>query len=388
MSVDVRNIGLRDVIVADTLISKIDPQAGQLIYRGYDIGDLAGHSTYEEIVYLLLYDRLPNKNELLALKERMISFREPPEYLADYMSDLPLNAPTTSILQASIPLVDCFACKETKSKDEVRDVALRLIALFASIITYWYGIKNNLTPVRPSKLDHASNFLYMLTGREPEGDVARIFDVCLILHAEHSFNASTFAAREVASTGASVYASICAAIGALSGELHGGASTKVMKMLEEIGEVDRVEEWVDKKLEADERIMGIGHAVYRTTDPRARILKQISRKLGIIKGESRWFEITRRVEEYTTDEIEKRKGIRLYPNVDLYTPSIYHLLGISEELFTPIFASARIAGWCVHIIEEKFAEAQPKPVLYRPKARYIGNYCGPQACSYTSIEHR
>jgi citrate synthase len=388
MSVDVRNIGLRNVIVADTLISKIDPQAGQLTYRGYNIRDLADHSTYEEVVYLLLYDRLPKQDELSDLKKKMISFREPPEYVTNYMSDLPFNAPTTNVLQASIPLVDCFDCKEARSKEENRNVALRLIALFPSIITYWHRIKNNLTPVRPSKLDHASNFLYMLTGREPESEVARVFDLCLILHAEHSFNASTFAAREVASTGASVYASVSAAIGALSGELHGGASAKVMKMLEDIGEIDRVEGWIDKKLDLDERIMGIGHAVYRTTDPRARILKEISKRLGMIKGESKWFDITQRVEEYAANEVEKRKGIRLYPNVDLYTPSIYYLLGISEDLFTPIFASARIAGWCAHVIEEKFAEAQAKPVLYRPKARYIGNYCGPKECSYISVDRR
>ena len=190
------------------------------------------------------------------------------------------------------------------------------------------------------------------------------------------------------STGASIYASISAAIGALSGELHGGASTKVVKMLEDIGEISRVERWIDKKLDLNERIMGIGHAVYRTTDPRARILKEISRRLGTIKGESRWFEITKKIEEYATNEVERRKGIKLYPNVDLYTPSIYHLLGISSDLFTPIFASSRIAGWCAHIIEEKFAEAQPKPELYRPKARYIGNYCGPQDCSYISIGQR
>jgi citrate synthase len=388
MGVDVRNIGLRDVVVADTLITKIDPVAGQLDYRGYDIKDLAKYSTFEEVAFLLIYERLPKKEELSAIRKKMISKRVVPESMAGYLSSLPSACDTTSVLQASIPLIQCFEDKEAKSKGENRDLAVNLISLMPTLIAYWHRIRNKLEPVKPSDGEHAANFLYMLTGREPDPEIAKILDTCLVLHAEHAFNASTFAAREVASTGASMYACVAAAIGALSGELHGGASSKVMDMLEDVAEIDTVEDWIKRKLDQNERIMGIGHAVYETVDPRAAILKEISKKLAIRKGESKWFEITQRIEEYATAQLEKRKGLKLFPNVDLYTPSIYRLMGIPKELFIPVFASARIAGWCAHIIEEKFAEAQPKPVLYRPKSRYIGNYCGPLDCQYMPVENR
>jgi citrate synthase len=228
----------------------------------------------------------------------------------------------------------------------------------------------------------------MLTGSLPDPETARDFDICLILHAEHSFNASTFAGREVASTHAHIYASIEAAIAALSGELHGGANSEVMKMLLEIGEVGRVKPWVSEKLQKGGKIMGMGHAVYHTEDPRATILRRISERMADRTGDRRWYELTKAIEAATREEFKRLKGKEIYPNVDFYSASVYHVMGIPRDLFTPVFAISRISGWSAHIIEEKFAEAQPKPELYRPDSDYIGNYCGLQGCEYIPVEER
>ena len=214
-----------------------------------------------------------------------------------------------------------------------------------------------------------------------------IFDKCLILHAEHSFNASTFAAREIASTRAHMYACVGGAIGALSGSLHGGANTEVMKMLLEIKDVNRVKDWVIEKIDHGNKIMGMGHAVYRTTDPRAEVLYHLSKRLAKEKN-NKWFEITEQVEKVTRNYLSEVKHQAIYPNVDLYSASLYYTLQIPMDLNTPIFAISRISGWTSHIIEEKFAEAAPKPALYRPKAVYVGRYCGPMGCEYNPIGNR
>ena len=238
-----------------------------------------------------------------------------------------------------------------------------------------------------SSLSHAANFLYMMTGEKPDSEIEKIFDVCLILHADHTFNASTFTARQVASTRAHMYSAASAAIGALSGELHGGANTEVMKMLLEIAELDKVESWIKEKMTAGEKIMGMGHAVYKTYDPRAQVLKELSRKLAE-KSKEPWFEMTEKVETATISEMKSQKDRDIYPNVDLYSASIYYMLKIPVDLNTPIFAISRVAGWAAHIIEEKFAEAAPKTALYRPKAVYVGKYCGPQGCEYKTLDLR
>jgi citrate synthase len=234
---------------------------------------------------------------------------------------------------------------------------------------------------------HATNFLHMLRGNEPGPEESKVFDIALILHAEHSFNASTFAAREIASTRAHIYACIGGAIGALSGELHGGANIQVMKMLLEIGDLDRVENWVTNRLKQGGRIMGMGHAVYKTTDPRATILSRLSKAVSKEKG-TKWFEVTERVENATKKYMLENKKQPIYPNVDLYSASLYYSMGIPMDLNTPIFAISRISGWSAHVIEEKFAEAAPKPALYRPKAVYVGKYCGPMGCEYTPLKKR
>ncbi|HXX05506.1 MAG TPA: citrate/2-methylcitrate synthase, partial [Candidatus Bathyarchaeia archaeon] len=279
-----------------------------------------------------------------------------------------------------------------KEKGDSREAnynrAIDLISKIPIIVAYWDRIRSGKDIIRPSKkLNHAANFLYMLTGKEPDSEIARIFDICLILHAEHSFNASTFAAREVASTRAHIYNAVSAAVGALSGELHGGANFQVMKMLLEIGTEERVESWVKAKLVEGQRVMGMGHAVYKTFDPRAEVLRELSRRLAEKTGQP-WYKITKRVEEITEQEMKKVKGSDIFPNVDLYSASAYYMLDIPMDLNTPIFAIARVAGWTAHVIEEKFAEAQPKPMLYRPKAVYVGKYCGPSGCEYVPIEKR
>ena len=227
----------------------------------------------------------------------------------------------------------------------------------------------------------------MMSGEKPDPEVERVFDVCLILHADHTFNASTFTARQVASTRAHMYSASSAAIGALSGELHGGANTEVMKMLLEIGELEKVEPWIKEQMGKGERIMGMGHAVYKTYDPRAQVLKELSRKLAE-KTKETWFDMTEKVETTTISEMKLQKDRDIYPNVDLYSASIYYMLKIPVDLNTPIFAISRVVGWAAHIIEEKFAEAAPKPALYRPKAVYVGKYCGPQGCKYKTLDLR
>jgi citrate synthase len=261
-------------------------------------------------------------------------------------------------------------------EDNIRR-AIILISKIPTIVAAWNRIRNGQHVVDPKEEgSHAANFLYMLRGTEPLQEESKVFDICLILHAEHSFNASTFAAREVASTRAHMFACIGAALGALSGELHGGANIQVMKMLLEIGDLDKVETWVTSRLQHGGRIMGMGHAVYRTTDPRADILSRLSRAMSREKG-TKWFEITERVEKVTKEFMLKNKRQPIYPNVDLYSAALYYSMGIPMDLNTPIFAISRISGWSAHVIEEKFAEAAPKPALYRPQAVYVGRYCGP-----------
>ncbi len=388
--IDVKNIGLRGVKVADTRISDVDGEKGILIYRGYHITELARSSTFEEVSFLLLNDRLPNKEELKRFEFELASARGIPETLFEFMKMLPKSAPPMDVLQATIPILASY---DPQLKDETREAnlqkAIRLIAKFPTIVAAWDRIRKGLMPVYPNLgMSHAGNFLHVLRGTPPDPDIARDFDICLILHAEHSFNASTFAGREVASTHAHLYASVAAAVGALSGELHGGANSEVIKMLLEIEEVDGVKPWVAERLKKGGKVMGMGHAVYRTEDPRATILREICRRMANRIDDQRWCELTKAIEEATKEEFRKTKSKEIYANVDFYSAPVYQMMEIPTDLFTPIFAISRISGWAAHIIEEKFAEAQPKPELYRPDADYVGTYCGPQACEYVPIEDR
>jgi citrate synthase len=385
---ETKNIGLRGIEVADTKISNIDGEKGKLIYRGYDILELTENSTFEETAYLLLYDSLPTKTQLDEFNLKLVEARYIPKQMQKNMGNWRKDADPMDMLQAFVSALAGYYDEEFSNKDASYDKAINLIAKVPTIVASWQRIRNGLEVMDPdSSLSHAANFLYMMTGEKPDPEVEKIFDTCLILHADHTFNASTFTARQVASTRAHMYSASSAAIGALSGELHGGANTEVMKMLLEIGEIDKVQPWIKEKMSVGDRIMGMGHAVYKTYDPRAVVLKELSRKLAGKINEP-WFDMTEKIETSTISEMKLQKNKDIYPNVDLYSASIYYMLKIPMDLNTPIFAISRVVGWAAHIIEEKFAEAAPKPALYRPKATYVGKYCGPEGCKYETLNLR
>ncbi|MGZ3514524.1 MAG: citrate/2-methylcitrate synthase [Thermodesulfobacteriota bacterium] len=387
---DTKNVGLRGIKIADTRISDVDGEKGNLIYRGYNICDLVSHSTFEEVAFLLLNDRLPKADELKKFHSELVSEREVPETVYQFLKMMPNAAHPMDVLEASIPILAAY---DSQAREESREAnmkkAVRLIAKLPNIVASWDRVRKGNKPVRPDPfLNHAGNFLYMLSGSLPDPATAKDLDTSLILHAEHSFNASTFAGREVASTHAHIYASILAALCALSGELHGGANSEVMKMLSEIGEEERVKSWVAARLQKGGKVMGMGHAVYHTEDPRATFLRGICERLATRTGNPKWCQLSKAVESATKEEFKKLKGKEIYPNVDFFSASVYHMMGIATDLFTPVFAVARVPGWAAHIIEEKFAEAQPKPELYRPDADYVGSYCGFQGCEYIPMEKR
>jgi citrate synthase len=387
---NVKNIGLRGVKVADTRISDVDGEKGILVYRGFNVLDLAQFSTFEEVSFLLLHDRLPTQEELKSFQSELVSEREVPEALLRCLKMMPRSTDPMDALQAAIPILASYDPRlQEETKEANLKKAIRLIGKLSTLVAAWHHIQKGAEPLPPRPdLTHAGNFLFMLRGSTPDPETARDFDTCLILHAEHSFNASTFSGREVASTHAHLYASVAAAIGALSGELHGGANRQVMKMLLEIENVNRVQSWVSERLRRGEKIMGMGHAVYHTEDPRATILRRICERMADRSGDRHWCELSKAIEAATREEFKRLKGRAIYANVDFFSAPVYHMMGIPRDLFTPVFAISRIAGWSAHIIEEKFAEAQPKAELYRPDSDYIGNYCGLQGCEYIPIEER
>ncbi len=386
----VKNTGLRGIPVADTKVSYIDGVKGELQYRGFGIEDLARYSTYEEVAHLLIHGSLPSRGELEAFDARLRADRALPPGVMEAMALRPKTAVPMDVLQGAIPfLADHDPELRDTSKEAVKRQAERLTARVPAVVAAWKRLRDGKEPLEPRPdLSHAGNFLYLLKGTEPLEQEAHIVDVCLTLHADHTFNASTFAAREVASTHAHLYASVTAAVGALSGELHGGANEQVMKMLQEIGTPDKAESYVKAKLDGGGKVMGMGHAVYKTLDPRAPILMKLALELGEKTGQSFWIDIAEAVREATQREFKARKELDIYPNVDFYSAATYYQLGIDTDLFTPVFALGRIAGWCAHVIEEKFAEAQEKPELYRPEAVYVGDYCGPQGCAWTPLAER
>jgi citrate synthase len=385
---ETKNTGLRNIPIADTKISMIDGEKGKLIYRGFDVLDLTKNSNFEECCFLLLHDHLPNKIEFDQFVSKLKEARKIPEQMQKNMRNWRKNAHPMDVLQAFVAALAGYYDEQGSEKEISQQRAINLIAKVPTIIASWDRVRNDKEPIQPDpELSHAGNFLYMLTGNKPDNEMERVFDVCLILHADHTFNASTFAAREVASTRAHMYSAVSAAVGALSGELHGGANFEVMKMLLDIKDEENVEEWVRAKIENGDRIMGMGHAVYKTVDPRSMVLKELSKKLSKKTGLP-WFGITKKIEEITAGIMKNRKERDIFPNVDLYSASVYYMLNIPIDLNTPIFAISRVSGWAAHVIEEKFAEAAPKPMLYRPKATYVGKYDGPQGCTYIPIEKR
>ncbi len=382
--VNIKNTGLRGVAVADTTISFIDGVKGILIYRGFRIEDLAANSTFPETAYLLLNEKLPDKAELKLFEERLRKARPLPGFILEALKRFPKDAAPMDILQASIPLL---GTADPDLADDSREanqrMAVRLISRLPGVVAAWHRIRQGLEPLEPDdSLGHAANFLWQLHGRRPEAKTAKDLDVCLILHADHTFNASTFACREVVSTRAHMYAGVTAGVGALSGSLHGGANARVMEMLLKLDKEKDVAGWVREELNAGRRIMGIGHAVYKTMDPRGPILKEMGLRLGESTGQPEWAEMSGLVEKTALAELAKKGKGELRPNVDFFSAPVYHVMGIGRDLMTTIFAISRVAGWCAHIIEEKFGGAHGKPALYRPKAEYVGNYCGLMGCEY------
>jgi len=387
---EILNTGLRGITIASTRISDVDGVAGKLIYRGYLVKDLASRVCFEETAYLLLYEKLPNQAELEVFKARLSKEMAIPSGLLTSLKSWPKDALPMDVLQSAIAILSAY---DPDIKDQSREASLRiagrLIAKTPTIIAAWDRIRNGRAPVEPDHtLNHAANFLYMLSSKVPDEEVSGFFDVALILHAEHTFNASTFAAREIASTRAHMYAAISAAIGSLSGELHGGANVRVMEMLLKIDTPDAVEPYVKHILDTGGKIFGLGHAVYQTDDPRAHILAPMARTMGERIGETKWFEISELLEKTGKDLFKQHKGTEIYVNVDFYSASLYYAMGIPLDLFTPIFALSRVSGWAAHVLEEQFAGAAPKPVLYRPESEYIGDYCGPDVCEFIPMDNR
>lgn len=384
------NTGLRGVTIASTKISDVDGAHGKLVYRGYLAKDLAGRVSFEETAYLLLFEKLPTKNELADFKSRLKAERGIPAGVMALLQNSPHDALPMDVLQSAVAMLAQFDPDIRESSRQAAErMATRLIAKFPTIVSFWDRIRNDQKIIEPNPdLDHAANFLYMLTGQVPDDQLASYFDVCLVLHAEHSFNASTFAAREVASTKAHMYAAVAAGVGSLSGALHGGANTRVMQMLLEIGSLENIDAYLENTLATGGKIMGLGHAVYQTDDPRAHILAPMSKDMGERVGEPKWYEMSKALERKGKQLFKEKKGRDIYVNVDFYSASLYYYMNIAVDLFTPVFAISRIAGWTAHVLEEQFAEAAPKPALYRPESDYVGDYCGPDECVFVPMDER
>ena len=389
-SVNVKNIGLRGVTVADTKVSFIDGNKGVLVYRGYRIEDFAQNASFPEVAYLLLHETLPDNDQLADFNKQLQEESVIPAYIYGSLKNYPVRANPMDVLQSGVPLlamIDPELSDDTKEANSRK--AVRLIARLPMLVAAWHRIRQGLEPLPADhSLSHTANFLWQLHGVKPSEHMADILDTCLVLHADHTFNASTFSCRQVVSTRAHMYAGVTAGIGALSGSLHGGANAKVMKMLLSLEEEKDVANWVREQLKNGERIMGMGHAVYKTMDPRAIFLKEMALRLGKETGQEKLVNLSMEIEQAALAEFEKRGKTEIKPNVDFYSASVYHLLGIPLDLMTPIFAISRIAGWTAHIIEEKTGEAQVKPALYRPKAEYIGQYCGLMGCKFDPLEKR
>ncbi len=366
--------GLEDVVALESQICFIDGKEGRLIYRGYDIRELAERSTFEEVAYLLWYGRLPTPDQLDGLRTRLAGLRALPEPIERILAEMPPSANAMDVLRTCVSALAILEPAETQPGPSSIGGALRLTAVLPTILGHFHRARAGMPRLAPAPdLSHAAWVLHALRGTEASELEVRALDVALILHADHELNASTFAARVTASTLSDLYSAVTSAIGTLKGPLHGGANERVMELLDEVGTPARAEEVVRAKLARHERIMGFGHRVYKVEDPRATILREWSRKLGQAKGNLRYFDLLRQVEQV----VHAEKG--LYPNVDLYSGSIYTLLGIPRDLFTPLFAASRVSGWTAHVLEE-YQDLR----LIRPTSRYVG----PIDLAYVPIEKR
>lgn len=367
--------GLRGVVAAQSAIGDVNGEQGILIYQGYNIHDLAEHSTFEEVVFLLWNGRLPKRDELEDLKAQFRANYAIPSEVIEMMKTFPKDANPMDVLRTAVSALGFYDAEgHSTERDAAMKTAVKLTGQMGTIVAAWERIRTDKEVIQPdNSLSIAENFLYMIRGEKASEDEARIFDIALILHADHELNASTFTTRVVAGTLEDMYGAVTAGCAALAGPLHGGANTNVMKMLLEIGDIENVDAWVDKALEEKRKIMGIGHAVYKTEDPRATWLRKFSRQLGEKYGNLKWFEMSQRIEQL----MHEKKG--MFPNVDFYSASAYYLMNIPLDQYTPIFAVSRISGWTGHILEQ-----YENNKLIRPRAEYIGQ----RDLKYTPIDER
>jgi citrate synthase len=357
--------GLEDVVATSSAICYLDGDKGVLAYCGYDIHELAASATFEEVCYLLWHRRLPTRSELGDLQSQLAAARALPEPIVRLMRSLP-KADGMDALRTVVSALALYDAEldDTSAQAQYRK-AVRLTAQVGTVVATWGRLQAGGGPIAPDPvMGQAANFLYMLTGQRPHPTGIRAMDIALTLHADHELNASTFAARVAAATLTDIYSAVVAAIGTLKGPLHGGANAEVMKLLLELGQdasPERVDGTIRAKLGRKEKIPGFGHRVYRTEDPRATHLRQMSRELGKRAGDTRWFDMSQRIEALVKGEK------KLNPNVDFYSASVYYTLGIPIDLYTPIFAVSRMSGWTAHVLEQ-YANNR----LIRPRADYTG----------------
>ncbi|BAZ28818.1 methylcitrate synthase [Cylindrospermum sp. NIES-4074] len=370
--------GLEGIPAAQSSISHVDGQKGILEYRGIRIEELAEKSTFLETAYLLIWGELPTKEELDGFEHEVRYHRRIKYRIRDMMKCFPESGHPMDALQASAAALGLFySRRDLHNPVYIRDAVVRLVATIPTMVAAFQLMRQGNDPVKPrDDLDYSANFLYMLNEKEPDPLAARIFDICLILHVEHTMNASTFSARVTASTLTDPYAVVASAVGTLGGPLHGGANEEVIQMLEEIGSVDNVRPYVDDLLQRKAKIMGFGHRVYKVKDPRATILQTLAEQLFEKFGYDKYYEIALEMERVVE---EKLGGKGIYPNVDFYSGLVYRKMGIPTDLFTPVFAIARVAGWLAHW-KEQLAENR----IFRPTQVYNGRHEAP----YIPIEQR
>ncbi len=373
--------GLAGIVADATSISQVQGEVGRLIYRGISIEELANQSTFEECSFFSLYGHLPSKSELNQFTLEMKTQRNLPKQALSIIENAPRTAHPMAILQAVVASLGFDeGCVNLKNEQGNIHKAIQLISKLATAVASISRERRGLALIAPRPdLSHAENFLYMMHGQIPSKEDSRMFDIALILHLDHDFNASTFSARVVASTEAKLSLSISAAIGALSGPLHGGANEKVLEMADSIGEPEKAEQWVRNALTSKTKVMGFGHRVYRTMDPRAKVLRGMLESIVEQKGHDKTYEILRIVHDTMIEELSKTSKDYIWPNVDFWSGAMYRLMKIDSIDFTPIFAVARVSGWCSHIIE-----MWRDNKIYRPAAQYVG----PEDASYIPMEKR
>ena len=373
--------GLEEAVVADISTSFIDGSIGELIYSGYAIESLAEKATFEEVLFLLFYNRLPNRAEYQDLRETIARSAAIPTEVIAMLKSLPRETAAMAALRTAVSMLSPFDAdaENLTDKEAARAKALRLTGQIATICAAWMRIVKGAEPIAPrADLSVAENFVYMISGDEPDATACAAVDVYLVLLAEHGMNASTFTTRVVTATGSDMHSAIVAGIGALKGPSHGGANSAAMKMFLEIGAVENVAPWFEENIKSGgRRIMGIGHRVYKSNDPRADILRRHAKALAESSGKRRWYDIAVKLAE-TARADEYFISRDLYPNVDYYSAIVLYTLDLDVDMFTPLFAMSRIAGWSAHVIDQMGGR------LIRPKA----NYVGPRNCRWTPIDER